>query len=142
MQEVLDSIIQIVFQEVGQEKQKEKRQKKNTPTFDYSTQMIQSPVTLVAKCKETVLVPFAHMVERHCWDWGLGMVDHALLLKGLNTWQRAIVHNVAEVICTGGGKNEFSNYNYVYQQQPQYSTKSNCETVIIRLPVFPMNHAA
>ncbi len=55
------------------------------------------PVALLAKrCKEALLAPFAQ-VERHCWDWGFGMVDQALLLKGLNAWQRAIVHNEAEV---------------------------------------------
>ncbi len=51
---------------------------------------------LAKRRKEILLVPFAQ-VERHCWDWGFGIVDQALLLKGLNTWQRTIVHNEAEV---------------------------------------------
>ncbi len=55
------------------------------------------PVELLAKRrKESFLRPFAE-VERHYWDWGFGMVDQVLLLKGLNAWQRAVVHNEAEV---------------------------------------------
>eukprot|EP01084_Bolivina_argentea_P298465 514329_1 len=93
VQDALNGIINIVFQEAGGQK----KQKNSTPPFDYSTQTRRRlPVELLAKRrKEILLVPFAQ-VERHCWDWGFGIVDQALLLKGLNTWQRTIVHNEAE----------------------------------------------
>ncbi len=71
-------------------------------------------MALLAKREETLLVPFAQ-VERHCWDWGHDMIDHALLLKGLNAWQRAIVQKEAEVRSSAvGGQNECNWNQHLY----------------------------